>query len=180
MTISWNNIPFAPKRCPFFYGWVIVAVATITTVASVPGQTMGVGVFTDDLILSLGLSRVQLSTAYMIGTIGSSFVLPVAGNLIDRLGVRFMVVIAATGLGLSLVGFSNLERIIKFFRFAFIFGCHVSDDSLFHAHPVFWSRLPNHGFSSRHRQMVQPQTWISNGNFFSFCYLWFQCISPAS
>ncbi len=112
MNLSWKNIPFAPKRCPFFYGWVIVAAATVTTVASVPGQTMGVGVFTDDLIVALGISRVQLSTAYMIGTICSSLMLPLAGRLIDSLGVRVMVVIAASGLGLSLVSLSNIERII--------------------------------------------------------------------
>ena len=39
----------------------------------------------------------------MIGTICSSLILPLAGRLIDRLGVRVIVVIAATGLGLSLV-----------------------------------------------------------------------------
>ena len=86
--------------------------ATMSTIASIPGQTMGVGVFTDDLIDALGLSRMQLSTAYMIGTIISSFILPVAGRIIDRFGTRVMVVMAAIGLGLSLVLLANTEKIV--------------------------------------------------------------------
>ncbi|HCE06906.1 MAG TPA: hypothetical protein DEQ62_11315, partial [Verrucomicrobiales bacterium] len=42
--------PFAPSACPFFYGWVIVFAATIGTIASIPGQTMGFTVFTDVLM----------------------------------------------------------------------------------------------------------------------------------
>ncbi len=52
--------PFAPSRCPFFYGWVIVFAATIGSIFSIPGQTMGFSVFTDVLIEELGLTRVAL------------------------------------------------------------------------------------------------------------------------
>ncbi len=100
---QWENVPFAPKRWPFFYGWVITAVCTICTIASIPGQTMGVGVFTDSLISALKLSRTELSTAYMIGTIASSFLIPFAGQLLDRIGARSMVVLVSIGLGISLV-----------------------------------------------------------------------------
>ena len=27
--IQWQNIPFAPRQFPFFYGWVIVVASTI-------------------------------------------------------------------------------------------------------------------------------------------------------
>jgi MFS transporter, OFA family, oxalate/formate antiporter len=97
------HIPFAPRQCPFFYGWVIVLATTLGTIASIPGQTMGVGVFTDKLMQALGLTRTQLSSAYMMGTIASSLLLPWAGSLTDRLGTRVMVVISALGLGLSLL-----------------------------------------------------------------------------
>ncbi|MAH75280.1 MAG: hypothetical protein CBC62_03265, partial [Opitutia bacterium TMED102] len=56
--------PFTPSRFPIFYGWVIVFAATIGSIFSIPGQTMGFSVFTDVLIEELGLSRVQLSFAY--------------------------------------------------------------------------------------------------------------------
>ena len=46
---NWAEFPFAPAGSPIFYGWVIVIVATIGKIASIPGQTIGVGVFTDSL-----------------------------------------------------------------------------------------------------------------------------------
>ena len=70
------SFPFAPARLPFFYGWVIVAVATLGIVMSVPGQTMGVSVFTDHLIRVTGLSRLELANTYLLGTLASSFFLP--------------------------------------------------------------------------------------------------------
>lgn len=106
---KWSNVPFAPARCRFFYGWVIVAVATFSIVCSVPGQTAGVGVFTDYIIDALDVSRDQLSLAYMIGTLVSGFVLPFSGRLIDVLGVRFMSVIVSLGLAVSLLILSGVD-----------------------------------------------------------------------
>ncbi len=82
------DIPFAPRRFGFFYGWVIVAASTLAVFASVPGQTIGVGVFTDYLIEALGLSREQLSLAYMFGTLASGLLIPLAGTVLDRIGIR--------------------------------------------------------------------------------------------
>jgi len=97
------RIPFDPARLPFYYGWVMVPAAIIALVASIPGQTMGVSVFTDSLINAWGLTRTQLSTAYLAGTVVSSFALPLAGTLLDRFGSRAGVVFASVGLGLSLL-----------------------------------------------------------------------------
>jgi len=87
-TSKWANIPFSPAKCPFFYGWAIVAVSTLSIVFSIPGQTSGIGLFTDSLIKALAITRTQLSVAYMIGTITSGLLLPFAGKLLDRIGVR--------------------------------------------------------------------------------------------
>ncbi len=125
---QWANIPFAPKRCPFFYGWVIVVVATVGVIASVPGQTIGVGVFADELMTALDLSRTQLSLAYMFGTILSSLLLPYAGTVIDRVGTRVMVVASALGLSASLYLFSwagHIPRLVtqSVSTIALIAGC---------------------------------------------------------
>ncbi|MFT4721919.1 MAG: OFA family oxalate/formate antiporter-like MFS transporter, partial [Candidatus Azotimanducaceae bacterium] len=64
--------PFSPKSTPFFYGWVIWLLSTLGVLFSIPGQTMGMAVFTDAFIDGLGLTRTELSMAYLVGTVGSS------------------------------------------------------------------------------------------------------------
>ena len=59
-----SDWPFPAARVPVFYGWVIAALSTLGFLMSIPGQTMGMAVFTDPLIEALSLSRTQLSMAY--------------------------------------------------------------------------------------------------------------------
>ena len=92
--------PFSPQKSPVFYGWVIWAFSTIGFLCSIPGQTMGMAVFTDTFIEVLGLSRTELSMAYLIGTIGSSIFLTAAGRWYDRFGARVMITVASLALGL--------------------------------------------------------------------------------
>ena len=113
--ICWQDVPFSPRRFPFFYGWVIVATSVFGIIASIPGQTMGVSVFTDSLIDALGLTREQLSRCYMFGTIISGLILPFAGRLIDKLGARVMSVTAALGLGTSIIFLSRCDHISNWF-----------------------------------------------------------------
>jgi hypothetical protein len=106
------TLPFSPARFPLFYGWVIVAVATIGIVFSIPGQTMGFSVFTDILMEQLGLTRVQLSAAYCIGTVLSGFTLPIMGTAFDRLGARRMACFAALSTGVVLIYLSQVRRLL--------------------------------------------------------------------
>lgn len=110
--IHWPDVPFSPRRAPFYYGWVMVAGGVMAVLASIPGQTMGVGVFTESLVAAWGLERLQLSLAYMFGTILSSFLLPFAGQALDRVGARAMIVASALGLGLSLVFMASADRLV--------------------------------------------------------------------
>lgn len=97
------DFPFAPARSPWFYGWTMVMAGTLAIFASIPGQTMGVGVFTDHLMASLGLSRTQISLAYLVGTLASGFILPSAGRLYDLWGARKLAVLSTATLGLALL-----------------------------------------------------------------------------
>ena len=101
--------PFDPSHLRFYYGWVIVVVGSIGVLASIPGQTAGVSVFTDDLTATTGLTRLQLATAYLIGTGSSGLLLPFAGRAIDVWGPRVVALAATFGLAgtvtaLSFVG----------------------------------------------------------------------------
>ncbi|BAN00956.1 MFS transporter [Ilumatobacter coccineus] len=98
--------PFDPRRVRFYYGWVIVVVGTIGAMASVPGQTAGVSVFTDDLIDTTGLTRLQLAIAYLIGTGTSGALLGYGGRAIDRYGSRVVALGATLGLASTLLGLS--------------------------------------------------------------------------
>ena len=106
------NFPFSPLRFPFFYGWCIVIFTTLGMISSIPGQTMGVGVYTDFLIQNSHLNRIQISMAYMTGTILSSLLLPLAGRYYDLVGGRIMIVFAGIGMGISLLLFAESLTII--------------------------------------------------------------------
>lgn len=109
------DVPFAPRKWPFFYGWMILIAAIFGTLASIPGQTIGVGVFKEPLLEVLAISELTLTVAYGIGTGASSFILPFAGKVIDRVGARAMVVYASLAMGASLFLFSRSASIILFF-----------------------------------------------------------------
>ena len=88
---------------------MILVVGTVGALASVPGQTAGVSVFTDDLSDTTGLTRLQLSIAYLVGTGSSGFLLGYGGRAIDRFGSRVVAFVATVGLAattfsLSFVG----------------------------------------------------------------------------
>ncbi len=106
------------SRLPFYYGWVILIVGSLGVLASIPGQTMGVSVFTDHYIEHLKISRVSLSSAYMAGTLISSVLIPFAGTFYDKKGARITSAIASVMLAffIAFLGFSKpiLEFLTSF------------------------------------------------------------------
>ncbi len=113
MSRTSNNLPFPPARVPLFYGWVILAVGTLGILMSVPGQTMGVSSFTEHLLDALGLSREQLSLAYLFGTAASGLILTFAGKLYDRWGARVVATLSCIGLGAMLAWCSQSDRLAR-------------------------------------------------------------------
>lgn len=108
---SFSNKPFAPKKLPFFYGWVIVFAGTLSVIMSMPGQTIGISAFKNHIRDAMGLTDISISTAYMIGTIASAIMLTYAGKLLDIIGARLMAPLAAIGLGIITFAFSKCDSI---------------------------------------------------------------------
>ena len=106
-----SDWPYPVARSPIFYGWVIALVSTLGFLSSVPGQTMGMAVFSDTLIEHLGLSRTELSTAYLFGTVGSALCLTRAGRWYDRYGARVMLVGAALLLAVTLIYIAQIDHL---------------------------------------------------------------------
>lgn len=107
------NRPFPVSKFPFFYGWVILTAGTIGILMSIPGQTMGVSVFTESLLSDLQINRNNLSLAYLVGTLGSGLIITRAGKLYDKHGARVMAFIAGVMLGLMLVYLTRVDRMVS-------------------------------------------------------------------
>jgi MFS transporter, OFA family, oxalate/formate antiporter len=107
--------PVNPKSFRIYYGWILLPMAVIGVLMSMPGQTAGFSAFTEPLLEISEFSRTLLSLLYLIGTISSGFLLPLMGVLIDRWGSRKMMMFASVMLGFSLFWLSYIDRIASFF-----------------------------------------------------------------
>jgi MFS family permease len=105
------SIDFLARHRTFF-GWRMVVLASITGAMTGPGQTIGVSVFIDHFIEDLGISRSEVSTAYLIGTLGAALVLPSIGRRIDHIGVRKAMMAIAFAFGLALVGMAGVTGLV--------------------------------------------------------------------
>lgn len=95
-----------------FYGWRIAGFAALTLAMTAPGQTVGVSVFVDPMIADLGVSRSQISAAYLVGTLVGATLLPTVGRWIDRSGVRRVMAIVGTAFGAVLVAMAGVHGIV--------------------------------------------------------------------
>ncbi|MGI9649117.1 MAG: MFS transporter [Acidimicrobiia bacterium] len=103
--------PQAPVRRRFV-GWRIVVLATITAAMTGPGQTIGVSVFVDPIIEALDLTRSQVSTAYLVGTLLAALALPSVGRWVDRIGTRKAMTAVGLALGVGLTVMSGVQGFI--------------------------------------------------------------------
>ncbi len=102
----------APTRPTKFLGWRMLAFATVTAALTGPGQTIGVSVFIDHIISDLGLTRSEVSTAYLIGTMLGALTLPTVGRWIDRVGVRPAITAIGAGFAAALVAMSGVANFV--------------------------------------------------------------------
>ena len=117
---SLRTFPVNPGRFPFFYGWFLLGFGTLGMLMSIPGQTVGVSVFTDFLIDVLALDRNGISMAYLVGTVGSALTLTAGGKAYDRYGARPVGVLVTILLGLTLIGLSYVDAVADAVALPFI------------------------------------------------------------
>lgn len=93
-------------------GWLVLGCAILTAALTGPGQTIGVSVFIDPMVEDLSLTRSQVSTAYLVGTLVGASLLPLVGKLIDGYGVRIAQVVIGLMFGLALLNMSLVNGLI--------------------------------------------------------------------
>lgn len=96
-------------RLPFYYGWIIVAVAAMAMSATLPGRTHGLGLITEPLIADLQLERTTFARINLVtALLGAAFCLPI-GYLLDRFGTRIVMTAVTAALGASVIGMSHVS-----------------------------------------------------------------------
>ncbi|MFA9389302.1 MAG: MFS transporter [Prolixibacteraceae bacterium] len=80
---------------------------------SIPGQTMGVSVFTDYLLDALKIERTNLSLSYLLGTVISGFMITRAGKYYDKYGARILAMGAGFLLGLTVIAFTKIDVVVQ-------------------------------------------------------------------
>ncbi|SDD55514.1 MFS transporter [Auraticoccus monumenti] len=98
------------RRLPGWLTWLLlVGSGGVLSVVTAPGQTAGLSVFTDPLLVQLDTTRTALSASYLVGTLVGAAAQPFIGRGLDRFGAPrtlavIVVAFAAVLVGLSVVG----------------------------------------------------------------------------
>jgi MFS family permease len=96
----------------FFYGWVMLGVAALGMFASGPGQSHMFSVFILPIGEDLGISHTSVSSAYAMATLVAAFGLPYVGRLVDRFGVRPVMLTVAVLLGFAAMAFGAVTGMV--------------------------------------------------------------------
>lgn len=109
------KIPAFLARAPFYYGWVVMGLAALAMVGTLPGRTQGLGLITESLLKDLSLDRLAFAQMNLWATlIGSLFCIGI-GRLQDQLGSRTMLVIIASLLGAVVLAMSVTTSVTVMF-----------------------------------------------------------------
>ena len=93
----------------FYYGWVVLGVAALAMVGTLPGRTQGLGLITEPLLRDLGVDRVRFAEINLVATlVGSAFCFGI-GNLLDRLGSRTVLTWLAVALGIVVMAMARVD-----------------------------------------------------------------------
>ena len=106
----------APAR-RFYYGWVIVGVAALAMVGTLPGRTQGLGLITEPLLADLAVDRIAYAQINLVATLAGALVAFGVGSLIDRRGSRLVVTLIAVALGLVVIAMSRAASVAALLAF---------------------------------------------------------------
>lgn len=95
-----------------FAGWRMLTIAGLAVFFTGPAQTYGISVFVQPMTEDLGISQSLFSTVYSLGTLASAIVLMFVGRVIDRVGSRRVMAIAALVLGAALFVLSMVNTVL--------------------------------------------------------------------
>ena len=104
------------QRLPFYYGWVILAAASVPSFGARPVMAVAtLSVFVVPMTDEFGWSRGQFSGAVSLGALFGLMVAPFAGRLVDRYGSGVLLSASSAVVGLCAIGLSLTSPIWSFY-----------------------------------------------------------------
>jgi MFS family permease len=106
------------ERAPrLYYGWVVLGVAAVAMVGTLPGRTQGLGLITEPLLRDLGVTRIAYAQINLVATlVGALFCFGI-GRLLDRQGSRVILTGLALALGVVVVAMSQATGLVALLVF---------------------------------------------------------------
>jgi MFS family permease len=98
-----------------FYGWTLVGVAGFLLTLMSLTVFQGLGTFVVALQDQFGWSRTAISGAFALARVQGSIIGPFEGLLIDRVGIRKMVLIGYSMMGVGFILLSQIDHIWQFY-----------------------------------------------------------------
>lgn len=96
----------------FYYGWVVLGVAALAMVGTLPGRTQGLGLITEPLLRDLAVDRVRFAQINLVATlVGSLFCFGI-GGVVDRRGSRIVLTSLALLLGGVVIAMSSVRGVM--------------------------------------------------------------------
>ena len=126
-------------RIPFYYGWIVVAVAFVSMAIGVNARTSFSLLF-PPILDEFGWDRATIAAAFSIGFVTSTILSPVVGALMDKYGPRFVIPLGAT---LTALGFYTATFALAPWQFYLTLGVLVVGGSLFTSYIGHTAFLPN-------------------------------------
>lgn len=109
-----------PERWPFFYGWVIVGVAFVSSGIGSGAAIWGPSVLLLPMTEELGWSRAEFFSAFLVRELLIGLAAPLVGPLYDtKRGPRVLALMGAVLLGLSMV---LIQHVTELWQFIALFG----------------------------------------------------------
>jgi MFS family permease len=93
-------------KLPFFYGWLIVAIAMLAGFLGSGVSNITMAVVLKPISEDLGWSRTLTAAAITMGSIAGGLLAPVFGPMADRLGPRLLLPVGAGVIGILVIALS--------------------------------------------------------------------------
>lgn len=112
---------YVPQKTPFFYGWLIVAVATLVSFAEVVFYQPILGVFMRPLQEEFGWSRATIAGAISLGSLSGALPSPLVGAILDKWGGRWVIAVCGVVMAVCLFLLAGIHSVVTFYSF-FVIG----------------------------------------------------------